>query len=154
MFLLWWTCLIRIFVMFVVELWVLSTAWLVCLDTCLILINIICLGGSTFTLSFPLSIFIASYSSVLCQFYSTLRAMQSEFICIHMCDWVKQMADRGRGRGHGRGRGCGHDQELPPPPPMTIEQLIMIQTQVMQGMTQAVTTMHQAQQQPPLPVQV
>ena len=31
---------------------------------------------------------------------------------------------------------------------MTIEQLIMIQTQVMQGMTQAVTTMHQAQQQP------
>jgi len=58
------------------------------------------------------------------------------------------MADRGRGRGYGRGRGCGHDQELPPPPPMTIEQLIMIQTQVMQGMTQAVTTMHQAQQQP------
>ena len=57
---------------------------------------------------------------------------------------VHQMST-GRGRGRG-GRGGRGDGGLPnPPPPMTMEQLIMNQTQVIQALGQAVAAMHQAQ---------
>ena len=38
--------------------------------------------------------------------------------------------------GRGRGRGCGGVPPHPPPPPPTIEQLLAIQTQLMQTLVQ------------------
>ena len=53
---------------------------------------------------------------------------------------VHQMSS---GRGRGRGRGGRGGGGLPNPPPlMTMEQLIMNQTQVIQALGQAVAAMH------------
>ena len=40
------------------------------------------------------------------------------------------------GRGRGRGRGRGGVPPHPPPPPPTIEQLLVVQTQLMQALVQ------------------
>ena len=42
-------------------------------------------------------------------------------------------------------------QHLPPPPPMTIEQMFLMQTQVVQAIGQTLAAMQQVQQQPPPP---
>jgi hypothetical protein len=42
-------------------------------------------------------------------------------------------------------------QQLPPPPPMTIEQMFLMQTQVVQAIGQTLAAMQKVQQQPPPP---
>jgi hypothetical protein len=46
-------------------------------------------------------------------------------------------------------QGEAPQQQLPPPPPMTIEQMFLMQTQVVQAIGQTLAAMQQQQHQPP-----
>jgi hypothetical protein len=74
-----------------------------------------------------------------------------------MCDCILQMSHNRR-----RGGRCAQQeqaapqdeapqQQLPPPPPMTIEQMFLMQTQVVQVIGQTLVAMQQQHQAPPQP---
>jgi hypothetical protein len=72
-----------------------------------------------------------------------------------MCDCISQMSDnRHRGGRHAQQeqqapQDEAPQQQLPPPPPMTIEQMFLMQTQVVQAIGQTLAAMPQVQQQQP-----
>jgi hypothetical protein len=93
--------------------------------------------------------------------FSIVEGFYTLFLCckfarsVPMCDCILHISDNRRrgGRRAQQEQAAPQDeapqQQLPPAPPMTIEQMFLMQTQVVQAIGQTLAAMQQQQHQPP-----